>query len=62
MQLIYVDCDSLVLSIRTLNFINDYQNLENPFDFSNLEKIHELLKDKKNLGNLKLKHLKNSER
>ena len=38
-QLLYMDCDSFVLSIETQNIINDLKNLEDLFDFSNLKKI-----------------------
>ena len=56
----YMDCDSLVLSIKTQNMFNDIQNLENLFAFSTLNKDHELFNEKKRLlANLKLKLLKN---
>ena len=45
-QLHYMDCDSFVLSIETQNIINDLKNLENLFDFSNLNKNHELFSNK----------------
>ena len=56
----YTDCDSMVLSIKTDNIINDLNNLEDLFDFSNLNTNNELFsnKIKKYLVNLKLKHLK----
>ena len=41
-----MDCDSFVLSIETQNIINDLKNLENLFDFSNLDKNHELFSNK----------------
>ena len=45
-QLHYMDCDSFVLSIETQNIINDLKNLEDLFDFSNLDKNHELFSNK----------------
>ena len=45
-QLHYMDCDSFVLSIETENIINDLKNLENLFDFSNLDKNHYLFSNK----------------
>ena len=56
----YTDCDSMVLSIRTDDIISDLKNLEDLFDFSNLNSKNELFsnKKKKYLVNLKLKHLK----
>ena len=55
-QLHYMDCDSFVLSIETENIINDLKNLENLFDFSNLNKNHELFsnKNKKVVGKFKI--------
>ena len=41
----YMDCDSFVLSIRTQNFLNDLQNLEDLLDLSNLKKKYELFSD-----------------
>ena len=55
-QLHYMDCDSFVLSIKTQNIINDLKNLEDLFDFSNLNKNHELFsnKNKKVVGKFKI--------
>ena len=53
-QLHYMDCDSFVLSIETENIINDLKNLEDLFDFSNLDKNHELYKNKKVVGKFKI--------
>ena len=55
-QLHYMDCDSFVLSIETENKINDLKNLEDLFDFSNLDKNHELFsnKNKKAVGKFKI--------
>ena len=46
LKLHYMDCDSFVLSIETQNIINDLKNLENLFDFSSLNKTHELFSNK----------------
>ena len=55
-QLHYMDCDSFVLSIETQNIINNLKNLEDLFDFSNLDKNHELFsnKNKKVVGKFKI--------
>ena len=55
-QLHYMDCDSFVLSIDTENIINDLKNLEDIFDFSNLNKNHKLFsnKNKKVVGKFKI--------
>ena len=56
LQLHYMDCDSFVLSIETQNIINDLENLEDLFDFSNLNENHELFsnKNKKVVGKFKM--------
>ena len=46
LELHYMDCDSFVLSIETQNIINDLKNLEDLFDFSNLNENHELFSNK----------------
>ena len=55
-QLHYMDTDSFVLSFRTQNVINNLKNLEEIFDFSNLNKEHELFSNvnKKVLGKFKI--------
>ena len=60
-KLHYMDCDSFVLSINTLNIIKDLKNLEYIFDFSNLDKSHELFsnKNKKVIGKFKIETPKN---
>ena len=60
-QLHYMDCDSFVMSIETQNIINDLKNLEDLFDFSNLNKNHELFsnKNKKVVGIFKIETPKN---
>ena len=52
----YTDCDSMVLSIKTDDIINDLKNLEDLFDFSNLNPNNELFsnKNKKVLGKFKI--------
>ena len=57
----YMDCDTFVLSIETENIINDLKNLQDLFDFSNLDKNHELFnnKNKKVVGKFKLETPKN---
>ena len=45
-QLSYLDKDSLVLSVNTKDIIKDLKNLEDIFDFSNLDKNHELFSNK----------------
>ena len=59
-QLHYMDTDSFVLSVNTKDIIKHLRILEDIFDFSNLDKNHELFsnKNKKLLGFLKLKLLK----
>ena len=56
-----MDCDSFVLSIEAENIINDLKNLEKLFDFSNLDKNHELFsnKNKKVVGKFKIETPKN---
>ena len=46
--------------MRTENIIKDLKNLEDMFDFSNLDKEHDLISNekKKYLENLKEKHLR----
>ena len=60
-QLHYMDTDSFVLSVNTKDVIKDLKNLENIFDFSNLDKNHELFshKNKKVIGKFKIETPKN---
>ena len=60
-QLHYMDCDSFVMSIETQNIINNLKNLDDLFDFSNLDKNHELFsnKNKKVIGKFKIETPKN---
>ena len=60
-QLHYMDCDSFVFSIKSENIIKDLKNLEDIFDFSNIDENHELYseKNKKVLGKFKIETPKN---
>ena len=61
LQLHYMDCDSFTLSIKSEKIIKDLKNLEDIFDFSNIDENHELYseKNKKVLGKFKIKKPKN---
>ena len=61
LQLHYMDTDGFVLSINTKDIIKDLKNLEDIFDFSNLDKNHELFsnKNKKVIGKFKIETPKN---
>ena len=60
-QLHYMDTDSFVLSVNTKDIIKDLENLENIFDFSNLDKTHDLFSknNKKVIGKFKIETPKN---
>ena len=60
-QLHYMDTDSFILSVNTKDIIKDFKNLEDIFDFSNLDKTHELFsnKNKKVIGKFKIETPKN---
>ena len=60
-QLHYMDCDSFILSIKSENIIKDLKNLENIFDFSNIDENHEFYseRNKKVLGKFKIETPKN---
>ena len=60
-QLYYMDTDSFVVSVKTKDIIKDLKNLEDTFDFSNLDKNHELFsnKNKKKIGKFKIETPKN---
>ena len=45
-QLHYIDTDAFVLSVNTKDIIRDIKNLEDIFDFSNLDENHELFSNK----------------
>ena len=49
LQLHYMDCDSFILSIESENIIKDMKNLEDIFDFSNIDENHELYSEKNKL-------------
>ena len=61
LQLHYMDCESFILSIKSKNIIKDLENLEDIFDFSNIDENHELdsEKNKKVLGKFKIETAKN---
>ena len=50
-----MDSDCFVPSIRNQNKINDLKNLEDSYDFSNLNENHELLSNKKKKVAVKFK-------
>ena len=60
-QLHYLDTHAFVLSVNTNDIIEDLKNLGDIFDFSNLDKNHELLsnKNKKVFGKIKIETPKN---
>ena len=51
----YMDTDSFVLSVNTKDIIEDLKNLEDVFDFSNIDENHELFSDKNKKVNGKFK-------
>ena len=55
-QLHYIDTDAFILSLNTKDIIKDLKNLEDIFDFSNLDKNHELYsnKNEKVIGKFKI--------
>ena len=61
LQLHYIDTDGMILSTKTENIIKDLKNLEDIFDFSNLDQNHELFseKNKKVIGKFKIETPKN---
>ena len=61
LQLHYIDTDGMFLSMKTENIIKDLKNLEDIFDFSNLDKNHELFsnKNEKKVGFFKIETPKN---
>ena len=60
-QLHYMDTDSFILSVNTKDIIKRLKNLEDIFDFSNLDKTHELFsnKNKKAICKFKIETPKN---
>ena len=61
LQLHYIDTDGMILSMKTKDIIKDLKNLEDIFDFSNLDENNELLSDenKKVIGKFKIETPKN---
>ena len=61
LQLHYIDTDGVILSMKTKDNIKDLKNLEDIFDFSNLDKNHELFseRNKKVIGKFKIETPKN---
>ena len=60
-QLHYLDTDAFLLSVKTKDIIKNLKKLEYMFDFSNLDKNHELFsnKNKNVVGKFKLETPKN---
>ena len=56
LHLQYMDTDSFILTVNTEDIIKDLKNLEDLFDFSNLDKNHEIIsnKNEKLLGEFKI--------
>ena len=61
LQLHYIDTDGMILSMKTKDIIKDLKNLEYIFEFSNLDKNHELFseRNKKVIGKFKIETPKN---
>ena len=61
LQLHYIDTDGMILSMKTKDIIKGLKNLEDIFDFSNLDENHELFsnKNKKVIGKIKIETPKN---
>ena len=62
LQLHHIDTDGMILSMKTKVIIKDLKNLEDIFDFSNLDENHELYieKNKKIIGRFKNECPKNT--
>ena len=60
-QLHYIDTNGVILSMKTKDIIKNLKNLEDIFDFSNLDENHELYsnKNKKAIGKFKIETPKN---
>ena len=52
----YMETDSFVLSVNTKDIIREFEKLQDSFDFSNLDKNHELFSNKTNeiIGKFKI--------
>ena len=61
LHLHFMDTDSFILSVITKYIMKDLKNLEDKFDFSNLDENHELFsnKNKKVIGKIKIVTPKN---
>ena len=61
LQLHYIDTDGMILSMKTKDIIKDLKNLEDIFDFSNLDEKHDLFtnRNKKVIGKFKIETPKN---
>ena len=61
LQLHFIDTDVLILSMKTQNIIKELKNLEDIFDFRNLDENHELFSNRKKkvIGKLKIETPKN---
>ena len=59
LKLHYIDTDSFVLSIKTDNLVKDLEHFKEDFDFSDLDKSHQLYSDvnKKVIGKFKIETL-----
>ena len=55
-QIHLMDTDRFILCVNTKNITKDFKNLEDIFDFTNLDKNHELFSNKKKkvIGKFKL--------
>ena len=62
LKLRYLDTDGMFLSVKTKDIIKDLKNLEDIFDFRNLDKNHELYseRNKKVIGKFKIETPKNT--
>ena len=60
-QLHYIDTDGMILSMKTKDITKDLKNLEDIFDFSNLDENHEIFseRNKKVIGKFKKETPKN---
>ena len=61
LHLHYMDTDSFILTVNTKDIIKNLKNLEDIFDFSNVDENHELFsnKNKKVIGKFKIETFKN---
>ena len=61
LKLHFIDTDGMILSMKTKDIIKDLKKIEDIFDFSNLDKNHELYseKNKKVIGKFKIETPKN---